>query len=146
MMAESIILWTHCTMNCNDTALQMAWTRKPVLHHKPDGAVLDPHGSTCCPSGCPCMFSFSSPSGVSLCVSVPSLSSPAFFPTSTPLALSILRALNCPDELIRYLISNERIIQYNSVSVYCTFWVIMAWFSYFRCMVYNEDKYQGCQH
>ena len=72
-------------MNCNDTALQMAWTRTPFLHHKPDGAVLDPHGSTCCSSGCsplcPCMFSSSSPSGVSLSVSVPSVWSPALSPT-----------------------------------------------------------------
>ena len=75
-MAESTILWTHCTVNCNDTALKMACARTPFLHRKPNGAVRDPHGSTCCSSGCsslcPCMFFSSSPSGVSLSVSVPS--------------------------------------------------------------------------
>ena len=86
-MAESTILWTHCAINSNNTALQMACTKTPFLINKPNGALLDPHGSTCCPSSCSslraCMFSSSSSSGMSLSVSVPSLSPPAFSSTST---------------------------------------------------------------
>ena len=78
-------------MNCNDTALQMAWTRTSFLHRKPDGAVLDPHRSTCCsPLSLYVFFLLTllfllTLWDVPLCVSVHHL--PSLQPPPTPLAL-----------------------------------------------------------
>ena len=70
-------------------------------HHKPNGAALDQHGSTCWSSLCPCMFSSSSPSssssasGKPLSMSVPSVQG-HFYRDTGPCRPPCKTATACP--------------------------------------------------